>query len=369
MLHILKKIKKKGLSWFFKRSILEFKSPYYPISKKIVFFIRKINRTFLNKITSKEGSILYAFYDLNIEPNTFGDFGYFLVDVEIFANQHGKKNIFLWIIPQEIKVQADDEIYTKVLGEDNFEWRMNNMLVPMISLHPSFAGHGILPIGAKINSITNHGLCYPENFSDTYRPRLPDFDVRRINYQENFFQGLSAPSQAKKYISDWTETLEIDCRIISITLRNYSFDISRNSNIEEWVKFADWLYQKGYKPVFIPDADLTWGQDSHLKKHLIFKEPCWNVALRMAMYEECDLNYFYSNGCASIAVLNKNVASIVMMPVIEDSIVCSEPNTMHDPEIDPRRLAFAQSNQWWSIETDTFENLKKDFLEYELRHL
>ena len=138
-------------------------------------------RTQLKQFTEnsfKEDNILYAFYDLNIEPNTFGDFGYFLVDVEIFANQHGKKNIFLWIIPREIKVHADDEIYTKVLGKDNFEWRMNNMLVPMISLHPSFTGHGILSIGAKINSITNHGLCYPENFSDTYRPRLPEFDVR-----------------------------------------------------------------------------------------------------------------------------------------------------------------------------------------------
>jgi hypothetical protein len=68
-------------------------------------------------------------------------------------------------------------------------------------------------------------------------------------------------------------------------------------------------------------------------------------------------------------MFNKNVPSITMMPAILDSIVSSEPNIIHDPETDPRRLAFAQQNQWWSTETDTFENLKKDFLEYELQHL
>ena len=58
-----------------------------------------------------------------------------------------------------------------------------------------------------------------------------------------------------------------------------------------------------------------------------------------------------------------------MMPVVEDSIVSSEPFLLHDPEIDPRRFAFTEQNQWFSNEIDTFENLKKDFLEYELQHL
>jgi hypothetical protein len=370
MMQLLKKINKRGLSWFLKRASLELRSPYYPVSKKIVFLIRKIK--FFNlkpnkNIVSREGNILYAFYDLNIEPNTFGDFGYFLVDVEIFANQHGKKKIFLWIIPQEIKVQDDD--YLKAVGEYNFEWRINNMLVPMISLHPAFVGHGVLPLEEGLNPLINRGLSYPENFSDTYRPRLPEFGARRVNYQDNLFRGLCAPLQAKKHISDWVKTLSSESKIISITLRNYNFDSSRNSNIKEWGKFADWLEQKGYKPVFIPDAESPWSQDNILKNHLIFNEPCWNVGLRMAMYEECALNYFYSNGCASIAVLNKNVASIVMMPIVEESVVSKEVNIMHDPELDPRRLGFAEQNQWWSTDKDTFENLTKDFLEYEKLYL
>ena len=90
----------------------------------------------------------------------------------------------------------------------------------------------------------------------------------------------------------------------------------------------------------------------------------------MAFYEECALNYFYSNGCAAIAVLNKNVASIVMMPVIKESKNATDTmNTMHDPLYDSRRLAFAQQNQWWSKEIDTFDNLKEDFLAYEKLYL
>ena len=89
----------------------------------------------------------------------------------------------------------------------------------------------------------------------------------------------------------------------------------------------------------------------------------------MALYEECALNYFYSNGCAQIAIFNKNVASIVMMPILTESIVSNEANALHDPKIDPRRLAFAEPKQWWSNETDSFNNLKKDFLEYEKLYL
>jgi len=372
MLQILKKIKKKGLSWFFKRSILEFKSPHYPISRKVVFFIRKIN--FFNILPSSnlfksKTDVLNVFYDLNIEPNTFGDFANFLVDAEIFGNQHDKNKLFLWIISKEIEIQEDDDDLTKIVGVHNWEWRIYNMLVPMISLHPNFIGHAVLPKGAPINPIVNNDLRYPDGMSDNHRPRLPDFLVRREIYKNNSFKGLSAPLQGKKYVSDWSKSLDCNQKLISITIRDYGFDSSRNCNIGEWLKFADWLEAKHYKPVFVPDAGSAWGLDNRLKHHLIFREACWNVPLRMALNEECALNYFYSNGCALIAILNKNVPSIVMMPTVEDSIVCSEPNIMHDPEIDPRRLAFAQQNQWWSTKIDTFENLIEEFLEYEKLYL
>ena len=372
MLQLLKKIKQKGFPWFFKRLTLEFRSPYYPITKKLITLLIKFK--FLNAIPSiklhkSKAEILNIFYDLNIEPNTFGDFAHFLVDAEIFGNQHDKNKLFLWIIPKEIEIQEDDDDFTKIVGVHNWEWRICNMLVPMISLHPNFIGHAVLPKGAPINPIVNNDLRYPDEFSDNYRPRLPDFLERRENYKNNLFEGLSAPPQGKKYIADWSKSLNCNQKLISITIRDYGFDPSRNCNVGEWLKFADWLEVKHYKPVFVPDAGSAWGLDNRLKHHLIFKEACWNVPLRMALYEECALNYFYSNGCALIAILNKNVPSIVMMPAVEDSIVCAEPNIMHDPEIDPRRLAFAQQNQWWSTETDTFENLKKDFLEYEFQHL
>ena len=366
------KIKKNGFSWFFKRLALEFRSPYYSISKKLVSSLAKIK--FFNIVSSSnlhksKSDVLNVFYDLNIEPNTFGDFAQFLVDAEIYGNQHNRKNLFLWIIPKEIKVQEDSDGYTKIIGEHNWTWRITNMLVPMISLHPSYVGHAVLSKGAPINPIANNDLRYPDGFSDSFRPRLPNFFVRREIYKNNFFRGLSAPTQGKRHISDWVQSLGSKKKIISITIRDYGFDPSRNCNVPEWLKFADWLENKNYKPVFVPDAGSPWALDSSLKHHLNFKDACWNVPLRMALYEECALNYFYSNGCAHIAIFNKNVASIVMMPILTESIVSNEANALHDPKIDPRRLAFAEPNQWWSNEIDSFNNLKKDFLEYEKLYL
>ena len=193
---------------------------------------------------------LNVFYDLNIEPNTFGDFISFLVEAEIFGNQHDKNKLFLWIIPKEIEISEDDDDLTKVLGVNNWEWRIFNVLVPMISLHPSYIGHALLPKGASINAIVNNDLRYPDGFSDNYRPRLPDYLIRRENCTNNSFRGLSAPAQGKKYISDWYESLDCNQKLISITIRDYDFDTSRNCNVEEWLKFADWLETKNYKPVF-----------------------------------------------------------------------------------------------------------------------
>jgi len=369
---LFKNIQNKPFLRLFQRLALELRSPYYPMSKKFVSFLAKIKFFYLPFAASSkklDADTLNVFYDLNIEPNTFGDFANFLVDAEIFGNQHDKYKLFLWIIPKVIEIHEDVDDYTKIVGAHNWEWRIYNMLVPMISLHPNYIGHAILPQGAPINPIAQNDLRYPDGFTDSYRPRLPDFLERREKYKNNFFRGFSASLQGKKYISDWSKSLSCNQKLISITIRDYGFDPSRNCNIREWLKFADWLEAKHYKPVFVPDAGSAWGLDNCLKHHLIFREACWNVPLRMALYEECALNYFYSNGCAFIAMFNKNVPSITMMPAILDSIVSSEPNIIHDPEIDPRRLAFAQLNQWWSTETDTFENLKKDFLEYEIQHL
>jgi len=369
---MLRKIKQKGIIWFLKRVALEFRSPYYPASKKIVSFIRKFNffsRHVTRVLPISKNDTLYIFYDLNVEPHTF-DFAYFLVDAEIFAKKKNIKKLFLWIIPKAIESQADDDDYTKAVGHHSFSWRINNMLLPISGLHSLYSGYGVLPKGASINSYVKEGLVYPENFTDTYRPRLAEFIERRDTYQSNLFLGFSAPPQGKKYISEWVNSLDTDLRIISITLRQYGFDSSRNSNIQEWLKFADWLKERNYQPVFVPDTESCWNLDGKLAQHIIFKEPCWNLGLRMAFYEECALNYFYSNGCAAIAVLNKNVASIVMMPVIKESKNATETmNTMHDPAYDSRRLAFAQQNQWWSKDIDTFENLKNDFLAYEKLYL
>ena len=92
------KIKKNGISWFFNLLSLEFRSPYYPISKKLVPLLAKIN--VFNIVSSsnlhkQKSDVLNVFYDLDIESNTFGDFAQFFVDAEIYGDQHNRKKLFL----------------------------------------------------------------------------------------------------------------------------------------------------------------------------------------------------------------------------------------------------------------------------------
>ena len=98
---------------------------------------------------------------------------------------------------------------------------------------------------------------------------------------------------------------------MTITIRNYKFDALRNSNIDEWVKFAEWLIEEGFAPVFIPDTDSCFIREVKLDNFFVFRESSWNLGLRMALYEESYLN-FASAGPAAIAKLNRKVRYINM---------------------------------------------------------
>ena len=361
---------RKEPSWLLKRILLEFRSPVLPSTKfifsnfnKLRILYQKLVRHLLSHADDHGDDVLSVFYDLNCNPITF-DFAYFLVGAEVFAKQNGKSKLFIWFV-QKNKDSIKDEEYLKHVDEGSQDWRINNVLLPLARMHTAYAGYGILPQGTSVNKYIKRDLIYPEGFCENYSPRFNYKDLKD-SIGLSTYRGFQISLQGQKYINSWKNYSKIRSPIVSITLRNYGFDPSRNSNIKEWAKFADWVSQRGYTPVFIPDVDTCWEPDNGLGAYLVFTEACWNLEIRMAFYNSCFVSFFYSNGLAACAILNKNIRCISMHPIISDSLVANEKAyTTNVMTIGDRTANFGESFQWSSWKRDSFENIKSEFLEFE----
>ena len=154
--------------------------------------------------------------------------------------------------------------------------------------------------------------------------------------------------------------------MVVITLRQYGYDVTRNSNIEEWVKFAHWVKEIGFTPVFVPDTDSCYLPNNLLEGFIVFNEACWNLGLRMALNELAFVNLFYYNGTAAICKLNKKVRIIAFYPILEKSIHGDSAtiNVMGLKE-GQRRYDYAQPYQFLSWKHDSFENIREEFMEFQ----
>jgi hypothetical protein len=83
--------------------------------------------------------------------------------------------------------------------------------------------------------------------------------------------------------------------VVSITLREAKYQPHRNSNLPEWLKFADWLKERGEQVVFVRDTDKA---EEELEGYDTLPEASLDLDVRMALYQQAKMNYFVSNGPA-----------------------------------------------------------------------
>ena len=292
-----------------------------------------------------------------------------MADAEAYARKNGRSKIFLWFVKKDASKYIHDEHYGSIINEESQDWRVKHILMPLASMSPIVKGYGIVPSDSSFEVYSNGNLVYPEGFSEKYRPPMEYHEVF-ANLKVNKFEGLVSSNKALDHIEEWLSHEKISQPVISITIREYKYDPIRNSNIKEWLKFADWLKDRKYLPVIIPDSESAWESNDKFNKHRIFKEACWNLDLRMAFYNTCALNYFYSNGVSVMALVNKEIRCIAMNPIFEESEWVKQ-ETFGEFGLKPgqRKHDFGQDFQWLSWKEDSFENLVEEFLEYEKKFL
>jgi len=379
MLEIIKKIYSRGLVWLIARLKISFLSPATTLGINIKLFlyylfhpIMFLQLQFLkrSKKNKNEDQILHVIYDLTFASISY-DFAFFLAAAEAYGNMHLVTKIHLTIIKPKTGVSASHNWteYLSSVSIESMDWRINHMLIPIITISPSVVSYSVVPNSSSIAIQASNNLVFPEGYGDLHNP-IPHYDYVFRMLGEHDFHGFHPSEQAKIYVKQWLASKKITSKIISITIRDYKYDASRNSAFQSWVDFADYLEKDGYSVIFIPDLENCWDDKYKEIKQYSFSEICWNLELRTAFYELCELNYFYSSGISTLALLNKKTKVINMFPLLDDSNeTTSDRLKSFKLEKNKKPFKYTQPNQWTVFRSDDYKNLVEDFVKYKKLHL
>ena len=89
---------------------------------------------------------------------------------------------------------------------------------------------------------------------------------------------------------------------VTITLREAAYFPERNSNIDDWIRFAYYLRDQGERVVFVRD---TAKAHEPIEGFETCAEASIDLHCRLALYEAAKINLFTSNGPASLGVYSR----------------------------------------------------------------
>jgi hypothetical protein len=85
---------------------------------------------------------------------------------------------------------------------------------------------------------------------------------------------------------------------VTITLRETTYWPHRNSRLSEWLKFANWLKEKGERVIFVRDTRVA---DDPVEGFETCPEASRDLIARCALYRDAKCNLFVANGPISLA--------------------------------------------------------------------
>jgi hypothetical protein len=365
---LLKKIRDNGLLWFFNRLRMEIRNPTKQFLKTLIdLFLGARKKT--GKLFKKEinDELLYLIYDLEICDITYS-FAMMLVDAEFEVKKQRKKGFVVVIVPRSNSRQPDFsfEEYDSVIDDHSKLWRLQNIIMPLIPLSPCCRGTYILTRRDDVFKFVKNHEVYPYLYDgvNLRAPGMPDLMYGKLD-RPNLVEGLRALPQGLRYVQDWLQVNRIHTPVVTITIRSSLFDVERNSDIEAWSKFASYLLVSGYHAVIIPDTDNAFFKESAFEGVSIFRECCWNMGLRAAIYETAFLNFFVPNGPNILAIFNPSCSYITMNMMPVGSIVTTEKAYKAVGHIIGADYKFATDKQRLCFKPDTFENIKVEFERFE----
>jgi tetratricopeptide (TPR) repeat protein len=250
---------------------------------------------------------LHAVYDLAVSPASF-DILSFLVEANRHARQCSIARIQVLIVP----LAADAHRLFDLHDSTQDAWRISNILIPSCGLLPAVHGLTVASSRDQAQSILSD-VPTSHIFPDDYTVAVPRahhhtaWPVIAAHMGANL-QHMRATSEARRYARQWLDARAGGRKAVILTLREAQYTPRRNSNIDEWLKFAELLERAGYFPVIVRDTDRALDlPDERFGRFTLCAEAAFNLDLRLALYEECHIAAFVSNGPSTPCYFDRDV--------------------------------------------------------------
>ena len=373
LIHIYKKIQNKGLMWLYKRLILEIGTSQSFIAKILIItnrFIYKICSILCmplrliktRVIVSRSQQTLYLFYDLEVSPITF-NFCEELAMANVYRSKCGLKYLYVIFVPGSSKgLREESQDYETIINQDARHWRKHNILIPITHLIPHCTGFTNCSSREEAELFLKQATpnIYPKNYSTTFPISTRFYEGAKT--QDPNIMPIKATKQAVNYIKQWLISRQKQRKLIVITLRQYNYMTSRNSNVVAWANFANSLPVDQYFVVIIPDVEIALQPKLiQLSNFEHFLEGCWNIELRAAIYEEAYLNLGINNGPMSLCWLNKSCRYIMFKIITENVPQTTEQSLKKHGFIPNQDPPFIKPYQKWVWEPDHEEIIRREF--------
>ncbi len=305
--------------------------------------------------------ILSAFYDLKVSPVTFDIFE-FLYQAEIERLNSRMDALDLIIVANDTNCGFPEEIVdSNSIGEQR--WRLRNLLLPASSLLTSARRSVYCPTRDEAEwHIKNAEAVFPHGYSLQYpiASYLPSETLVAM-YQGKKLGTFQAPVAARSAAQDWLQNHSDGRKPITITLREATAHISRNSNFKEWQKFIDWLDKDKYFAVLIPDTASLFKQATDYFKDVIkFELGALDLQLRLAIYEIAYLNMMLSSGPGTLCFLDNSTRAIRFKMLTPGDETSNYASSGFQWGMQCPNSSTFQKSVW---EEDSFETLVREFEE------
>jgi hypothetical protein len=285
-----------------------------------------------------------------------------LCSAELYSIKINKIGIiFICVPPKENKSNFTSN-YDQIVNKDSKKWRIDNIIIPVVRSHPACKGMIFLPDRISLKEIIKNNDIFPELY-DGFNLRYANFtDLYRSKY--NDFNGIESSIQGKIYIKNYFKRREISNNVITLVIRDYGYDEARNTNYDELSKFVSYLISNNYNPVLVPDTDNAFKKIKNIDENLIFRDPCWNVGLRLALYELSLLNIFGPGGAGSVMLFGNKSACLGINSIVDNSLESNAKMYEKAGIQAGMQWSFLPKFQYISYKDESCENLILEFEEY-----
>ena len=270
--------------------------------------------------------VLYAFYDLDVARATYDVLG-FLCLADMAREQAGCDAVHVVVVNasnNDFNIAARGIISTK-----EHIWRKRQILAQSCGLLPTCTGFSFTSTREEAKDIFHRAShVFPQDYQVESPVACWEFDnLFKVTQQENDVSRLQASEQALTLAQQFLAQVNppengFTKKVVCITLRDSEIKPARNSNMAAWQAFIQQLDKNTYFPLILPDTDNSWSASlAELVANTgaaTFNEACFNVELRMAIYELSYVNLGVNNGPMHLCALSPSCRYIMYKQVTED---------------------------------------------------